>query len=309
MTSALLCAGISSMFVTPVLIRLAPHITAGERLLTPLTRLLGVRGIEQPGQRGERPSQHVLVIGYGIAGRLLCRALASCSLVHRVLEMNAETVRRAQAAGEPVFYADATSTEALTHAEVAAAQVVVVLINDPQAAVRVVDTLHRVAPHVPIVIRTRYHAERQRLLDLGATDVVAEEVEASVEVLGRLLRRLEVPRNIIDQQIADVRDELQTSARKITLPRSPLPAHRALADLKIESMLVTAQSFALQHAAVELDVRRKTHALIVAIRRGEALLEQPNPEEPLAVGDVVYLVGSGEAIRAAICLLDSGDHA
>ena len=44
-TGTLLAAGIISMFLTPVIIRIAPHVTAGERLLAPLTRLLGVRGI------------------------------------------------------------------------------------------------------------------------------------------------------------------------------------------------------------------------------------------------------------------------
>ena len=34
------------------------------------------------------------------------------------LELNAETVRDAREAGEPVYYADATSVEALQHARV-----------------------------------------------------------------------------------------------------------------------------------------------------------------------------------------------
>ncbi|MBN1959390.1 MAG: cation:proton antiporter [Deltaproteobacteria bacterium] len=304
MTHAILTAGIISMFITPLLIGLAPHITAGEKLLAPLSRILGVRGVEQIKQ-DEHLENHVLIIGYGIAGQLLSRALTSCSIIHRVLEMNAETVRRAQNNGEPVFYADATSKEALENADVYTAKVVVVLINDPQAAVRVVDTVHRVAPNVSAVIRTRYHSERDRLMKIGAIDVVAEEVEASIEVLARLLRRLEVPRNIINLQIREAREQLQTSERKITLPRSALFSHSSLADLKIESVLINSNSASIYRSAIELDVRRKTKALIVAIRRGELLLEQPDPEEPLAAGDIVYLVGSGEAVRAAITLLDA----
>jgi CPA2 family monovalent cation:H+ antiporter-2 len=302
--SALLAAGIISMVLAPILIRLAPHIGAGERLLTPLTRLLGVRGVEQIEQ-GERLSEHVVIVGYGIAGRLVSRALALCSLPYTVLEMNAETVRRARDAGEPVFYADATSAEALSHANVSCARLVTVLINDPQAAIRVVHTVRRVAPQVPIVIRTRYFSERERFMELGVADVVAEEVEASIEVLSRLLRRLEVAGNVIAARIRDAREQMQTSARKITLPRGVLSEHEALADLKIESVLMTEKSFALGRSSIELDVRRKTQALIVAIRRGEKLLEQPDPEERFSTGDVVYLVGSSEAIRKAIELLDA----
>ncbi|MBI5510904.1 MAG: cation:proton antiporter [Deltaproteobacteria bacterium] len=306
---ALLAAGIVSMFLTPILIRLAPHIKAGERLLSPLSKMLGVRGLESDAAVAERLARHVVVVGYGIAGKLVARALAACAQPYAVLEMNAETVRRAKESGVPVYYADATSEDALAAANIAAARVAVLLINDPEAAVRVVDTVHRVAPAVPVVIRTRYHAERERLLGLGAVDVVAEEVEASVEVLARLLRRLEIPRNVIVGQIREARDAMQTSSRKITLPRTTLLDHRDLGDLKIESVLVTDGSRALGRNSVELDVRRKTGALVVAIRRGDRLLEQPDPSEAFATGDVIYLVGSNAAIRTAIDLLDQDSGA
>jgi CPA2 family monovalent cation:H+ antiporter-2 len=306
--SALLAAGIVSMFLTPLLIRLAPHITAGERLLAPLARLLGVRGVDEVASDAPLTG-HVVVIGYGIAGRLVGSALATCGLPHCVLDLNADTVRTAQAAGEPVYYADATSSEVMSLANVAAARVAVVLINDPQAALRVVDTVHRVAPELPIVVRTRYHRERDSLLELGAADVVAEEVEASVEVLSRLLRRLEVPRNVIVGQIHAAREAMHTSERKITVPRITLPEHEALADLKIDSVLVTAASFARGSSPGALDVRRGTGALVVATRRGATLLAETDPAAPFVEGDVVYLVGSNAAIRAAVDLFESGPAA
>lgn len=188
---ALLSAGILSMFVTTMLIRLAPHITAGERLLTPLTRVLGVRGIDELDHQ-EQLKNHVIVIGYGIAGKLVGRALNSCAVPHLVLELNAETVRRARETQEPVYYADATSVEALEHAHIYEARMVVVLINDPQAAVRVVDTIRRVAPKIPVIVRIHYYAERSNLMALGAADVVIEEVEAGITVLDRVLQRLEI---------------------------------------------------------------------------------------------------------------------
>ncbi len=52
----LLAAGIASMFLTPLLVRAAPHITAGERLLAPLERLIGVRSIDEADE-GHPPSR------------------------------------------------------------------------------------------------------------------------------------------------------------------------------------------------------------------------------------------------------------
>jgi K+/H+ antiporter YhaU regulatory subunit KhtT len=53
-------------------------------------------------------------------------------------------------------------------------------------------------------------------------------------------------------------------------------------------------------------LRQRTRALIIAVRRGTTLLDHPDPEQPLQAGDVVYITGSGEAIRSAMALLETG---
>lgn len=300
----LFAAGILSMILTTVLMRAAPHFTAGERLLAPLERLIGARGIDDVEVRGDALSNHVVVVGYGVAGQLATRALAQSGVPYLVLELNAESVRKGRQEGIPIFYADATSIEALGHAHLEAARALVLLMNDPAAAQRVVASAQRVAPLVPVVMRTRYLLERKLLVGLGAAEVVAEEVEGGVEIIARLLRRLEVPRNIINRCIRNARDEAtQSSARKETLPRMSIANHAALAEMKVESVLVEGDSPANEKSAVDLDVRKATGALIIGVRRDGALVEQTDPRAAFREGDVVYLAGTGEAIRAAIDLL------
>ncbi|MBK8479648.1 MAG: cation:proton antiporter [Proteobacteria bacterium] len=299
--SVLLAAGILSMFLVPLLLRLAPRVTFAERVLAPLARRTTGSALRVDAEV-RALADHVVVVGYGVAGRLVAQALGACGLDHVVLDLNAETVRRARAAGEPLHYADATSSEALSLVRVGAARAVVVLINDPAAALRVVDTARRVAPAVPVIVRNRYWADHAQLVDLGATEVVTEEVEASAEVVIRLLRQLEVPRNVIEEQVRAMRQQLQTSRRNITLPRSALADQRSLSDLKIDSVLVEERGAAVGRTAREIAVRERTRALIVAVRRGDELLDHPDPDEPFCHGDVVYLVGSGAAIRQATAL-------
>jgi CPA2 family monovalent cation:H+ antiporter-2 len=304
-SAPLLAAGIISMFFTPLLVRVAPHITAGEKLLAPLERLIGVRGIDEVDD-GASLSNHVVIVGYGLAGQLTARTLASCGVPYLVLELSAERVRAAKAQGLPLYYGDATSVEALGHAHLSSARALVLLMNDPPAAKRVVDTARRVAPTVPILMRTRYLGERDMLLHIGARDVVAEEVEGAVEIIARILRWSEVPRNVIDELIADARTETQSSNRKLTLPRAGLGSHKALAELKIESVLVPHSATAAGQSALSLELRSATGALVVAVRRGERLLERPDPTIPFEPGDVVYLVGTGDSVRKAIAILTAG---
>lgn len=295
----LLAAGIISMFLTPLLIAAAPHITAGEKLLAPLARLIGARGIEEVEQNQPNLEGHVILVGYGVAGRFAATALDDCKVPYVVLELNAETVRSARGRAEPVYYGDATSEEALGHAHLKTARALVILINDAEAAKRVIVTARRVAPEVSILIRARYLGERAVLMNLGARDVVAVEVEGAVEILSRLLRWLEAPRNVIEENIRNVRAETQTSERKMTLPRSALSEHRGLAELKIESVLIREGTQGAGASPVQLRLRSRTGALVVAVRRNQELLNQPDPTVPFAPDDVVYLVGTSEAIRAA----------
>jgi CPA2 family monovalent cation:H+ antiporter-2 len=299
--SPLLAAGIASMFLTPLLVRAAPHITAGERLLAPLERLIGVRSIDEADE-SRKLENHVVVVGFGVAGLLAARSLAAASAPFVVLELNADNVRRGKELGLPVYYGDATSEEALGHAHLPEARLVVLLMNDQQAAQRVVDTLRRLAPQVPVLMRTRYLAEREGLMKMGARDVVAEEVEGAVEVIARLLRTIEVPRNVIDETIQGIRSETQTSERKQTVPRPQLGDVRALSELKIESVLVRENSKAAGSSPVQMSLRSATGVLVVGLRRGEKLLQNPDPNASFEAGDVVYFVGTSGAIREALPL-------
>jgi CPA2 family monovalent cation:H+ antiporter-2 len=301
--SPLLAAGIASMFLTPLLVRAAPHITAGERLLAPLERLIGVRSIDEADET-RKLENHVIVIGFGVAGKLAARTLQAANAPFVVLELNADNVRRGKEMGLPVYYGDATSEEALGHAHLQEARLVVLLMNDQQAAQRVVDMLRRVAPNVPILMRTRYLAEREGLLKMGARDVVAEEVEGAVEVIARLLRSIELPRNVIESSIQAIRSETQTSERKQTLPRAQLGEVRALSELKIESVLVCENSAAAGASPVQMHLRSTTGVLVVGLQRAEQLLQNPDPHAPFEVGDVVYVVGTSNAIRDALPLFD-----
>lgn len=301
-TQPLLAAGVLSMFLTPLLLRMAPHITAGEKLLAPLERLLGVRSIDEFDEGRDKPEHHVVIIGFGLAGREAARALERCGIPHIVLELNAEIVRQAKVRKQPVFYGDATSEEALGHAHLSRARLLVLMMDDPKAAHRVVDTARRVAPDVPILMRARYLREKQGLLSMGAADVVAEEVEGAVEMIARILRLLDQPRNVIHDSVHAVRRDLQESPRAIKVPRPELQASGGMDGIKIESLLVRDNAAVAGKSPVELKLRSTTGLLMIGLRRGPEFFSEPDPHKPLYAGDIVYVVGSTAAIEAALPL-------
>jgi CPA2 family monovalent cation:H+ antiporter-2 len=303
----LLAAGVLSMFFTPLLVRAAPHIAAGEKLLRPLERLLGARGVDECAPEHQGLEGHVIVVGFGVAGRLVGRALQACEIPFLVLELNAETVRKSRTSGEPVYYGDAASVDALEHAGIMRARALVLLMNDPQATIRVIEATRRVTPELPVFVRSHFLAERQSLIQLGATDVITEEVEAGMEVVAQVLRRLAVPRNVIEQQIEEARVSTQKSMRPHTMRRRTLGVAEELADLKIESVLLRDESFAVGKAAVELALQSRTRALIVTVKRDGKLLDHFAPTEKFRGGDIAFLVGSSRAVSHAVRWLDTGE--
>jgi CPA2 family monovalent cation:H+ antiporter-2 len=198
-----LAPGVLSMILTPLVIGLAPRITAGEKLLAPLERLLGVTGADEAAPELAERSDHIVVVGLGTAGELLARSLQTAEVPWVGLELNAARVEMARGRGAPVYYGDITSAEARHHLGVARAKAVVLLINDPGAAMRTTAVLRAAHPHLRIIVRCKYFLDRAELQRRGADHVIVEEWEAGVQTVLSLHRWLgtdeAVARNCVQQ--------------------------------------------------------------------------------------------------------------
>jgi CPA2 family monovalent cation:H+ antiporter-2 len=200
-------ASVLTMLVTLPLLRLGPHLAAGARLLRPLERAFRAG---EPALRSPRKpiAGHVVVLGFGVGGELLAAALRRAGLPHLVIDLDADRVRAARERGEPASYGDATSTEILERAHVSEAVHVAILLNDPEATVRAVRAVRKLAPSVPITARARYLDDVRRLRAAGATRAVAQEVEASLEVVEQVLARAEIGPEHAEAIVAATREGL-----------------------------------------------------------------------------------------------------
>ena len=293
-----------TMAITPLVLRFAPHIAAGAGRLRRLELMLGATSVEESHHGAHRKSGHVVIAGYGVAGRLLTDALGRAGIEVLVVEINAEVVRQARASGEPVFYGDVASTEILEHAGVPDAKEFVILINDPEAARRAVATARRVAPTTPILVRTRYVLDVGGLLKLGATDVVAEEFESAAEILARVLRASGVPTNAIQERITQARLGGTQMSRPLTVPKRMLGEIGELRELKVETFLVRESDWALGRTVAEFHLVVAGAAMIVALRRAGVTRSAPRPFESFEAQDVIYFVG--ERLNEARTLLGAG---
>ena len=146
----------------------------------------------------ERLRDHIVIVGYGVIGAMVGHSARLCDIPYEAIELNFDMVRAQSTRGVPIFYGDATQEASLLKANIRAARVVVVAIPDATATQRVVSLARRLNPSVEIVTRTRYVRDMARLYNLGANDIVSEEVEASIKIFSVVLEKYGVAPDVIE---------------------------------------------------------------------------------------------------------------
>ena len=130
--------------------------------------------------------------------------------------------------------------------------------------------------------------------------------EASLEIAAKVMRLVGVPINILNEFINSARHETQPSARKQTVPRRAFCDAAELYDLKIENFLLKKGNHAEGKTLAELNLRSITGASVFTLRRGDKLVDHPDPDMKLKAGDMIFMVGSGQNMEKAISLLEHG---
>ena len=188
LSQSLLVTIILSMMLTPVALAFSPHLASSAARIPWLNRKLGA---EPPGVDDQEPhGNHVIVAGYGLTGRELCRVLRDSGAAYVALDANPDNVRAARADGHRAVLGDVTQAEVLEELGSAHARLVVVSINDARATEFAIRKIREIAPELPVIVRTLYEIDEKALLAAGATRVVTAEVTAGAAVVAAALAAL-----------------------------------------------------------------------------------------------------------------------
>jgi CPA2 family monovalent cation:H+ antiporter-2 len=246
-------------------------------------------------------NDHLIIIGFGVNGRNVARAAKAAGIPYVITEMNPETVRKEKAAGEPIFYGDSTQEAVLSHVKVRQARVVAIGIPDPVATRRVVEIARKLNPSVHIIARTRFFQETGPLYDLGASEVIPEEFETSVEIFTRVLMKYLVPRYEIERFIAEVRSDGYQMFRSISKQKASFPDLKfALPDVETNMVWVGEGSFLTGKTIANLNLRQRFGITLLAVRRETEIFSNPESSLAICAGDILVVLGKpGDNVRFA----------
>jgi len=244
--------------------------------------------------RGARPagealdvSDHLVIVGFGVNGRNVHHALRLLDVPHVVVDANPHTVRELTDDGDLAVYGDAEQEAVLRTAGVHRARGVIVAIPDAASTREVVAASRRIAPAAAILARTRYVREVEPLEALGADQVIPEEFETSLELVGRVLEMYGVAPSVILEEKEALRRRHYGALRSDDGDAGlDLPALEQLrAHLRLVEVEVGAAGGAAGRTLRELDLRRTTGATVLAVRSGATVRANPSPDTALAAGD------------------------
>lgn len=140
----------------------------------------------------------VIVAGFGPVGWAAAERLEQAGAKITVIEINARTVRVQLELGRHAYYGDVTNRDVLEHAGIYTASAIILTMPDEDAVLRAVRMVRSLRPDIFIAARSGVVTKAAQAREMGADEVVVEEL-ASAEVMARrVLRRLRARQNAAD---------------------------------------------------------------------------------------------------------------
>jgi len=205
--SLILASAIITMLLTPVSIslifRVSPKLALPVRGIRMATKEISLPSVSVPAEGLDR----VVIAGYGRVGENIAQGLQDAGIQYIIIDLDPERVSDAKGSGRPRIYGDATNRNVLSKADLGRAQALVVTYPDSMAVVTTVKTALSINPGLKVLVRVHRAKEANELKELGVTELISPEYEASFRFIERLLNIMSLKTNERRQILAKVRKD------------------------------------------------------------------------------------------------------
>lgn len=289
---AFIAVAVILMLVTPFTVQAAPKIGSA------LGRFIPSREDDEsgPGHHVEQDLEdHVVVVGYGPAGRRLVQVLRNTGLDYAVLELNPASVAEARRDGVNIIFGDAARLPMLHVASIRKAKVLVIAINDRSATQRIVRIARYENPTLQIFARTRFLKEVDRLTEAGADVVVPEEMETTVRLFSHVLNAYMVPPEEVARQVNLVRASDYGVIRG-SIQEAHMMVLQGLDEEGLHTRAVAVREGApiAGRSLAEIELRNRYDLTVLAVRRDGRTIGSPSGDFRVQPGDRLVLIGTAE---------------
>jgi glutathione-regulated potassium-efflux system ancillary protein KefC len=167
-------------------------VVAASMLTTPLLMPLYMRYRARAERQVERAADRiaeanpVIIAGFGRFGQVVLRVLRGLGIRATVIDHDPEQIDTVRRFGFKAYYGDATRMDLLEAAGIRRAQLLLVAIDDPEAAMRLVTRVRARFPGLQLLVRARSRTDGYEYAELGVPfvrEVFAASLEAATQLL------------------------------------------------------------------------------------------------------------------------------
>jgi voltage-gated potassium channel len=248
----------------------------GSLLVEAIARgVIGGMWVERRRRRAiEALQDHYIICGFGRVGRRVADEFRHEGAPFVVVDFSAEAKEAAAESGALFVEGNGTEDDDLRKAGLERARGLVAASDDDADNLYIALSARAANPDLLIVARAS-NEDAAKKLRLAGADRIVQPYQAAGRVMANLLLR---------PQVTAFVDVVTTASGY---------------DLRFEEIEVTTASGQGGKSIRQLDIRKETGALIVALRKRDGSFDTtPNPEAVLDVGDVLIAAGTEEELRA-----------
>jgi len=189
-----------SLFITPLLARVG--------------RAIGERHEHARHEQDAAGDEHalasargrIIIAGFGRVGQQLAKLLDQQHIPYVAFECDAKLVSKLHAEGRPVYFGNASRPELLRRVHAGESPAIVLTMDHPASSMQAVRGICREFPHARLFVRSRDEKHARALRQAGASVVVPETLEASLQLSAFVLEAMGLDERTVDGIVDHERD-------------------------------------------------------------------------------------------------------
>jgi voltage-gated potassium channel len=211
---------------------------------------------------------HYIICGFGRVGHQVAQAFETSRIPYVVIDSKKETLEELEMKSVPSIIGDATSDSVLVEAGILSAKGLIACSDSDVANVYVTLSARVLNPQLNIVARAGYKDTEKKLIMAGANRVISPYFISGIRMAA--LATQPVASDFLD-----------------------LVTHGGQIDFKLYEMPVPEGSPLIDTSIAEAEIRAKSGALILAVRKGDGVFDlQPQAGSTISKDDVLVVIGT-----------------
>ncbi|KAJ4778264.1 Glutathione-regulated potassium-efflux system protein kefC [Rhynchospora pubera] len=191
--------------VVGISMALTPWLAAGGQVLASKFEQHDVRSLLPAESETDDLQDHIIICGFGRVGQIIAQLLSERLIPFVALDVSSDRVAFGRALDLPVYFGDAGSREVLHKVGAERASAAAIALDTPGANYRAVWALSKYFPNVKTFVRAHDVDHGINLEKAGASAVVPETLEPSLQLAAAVLAQAKMPTSEIATTINEFR--------------------------------------------------------------------------------------------------------